>query len=68
MLPVGELPGQGAHQVVDGGRRVGAERPRFGGGFGEDVLVQALGRLASRGGRRLEGVQQGVQLGVECGG
>ncbi|MFI5905302.1 hypothetical protein [Streptomyces cyaneofuscatus] len=41
LLPVGQLPEQAAHQLVDGGR-AGAEGPRFGGGLGEDVFIQVL--------------------------
>ncbi|MFJ1869655.1 hypothetical protein ACIOD1_34240 [Streptomyces sp. NPDC088097] len=68
LLPVGQLPEQAAHQLVDGGRRAGADGPRFGSGLGEDVVVQVLEGLTPRSGRSVESGQGGVQLGVESGG
>lgn len=57
LLPVGQLPEQAAHQLADGGRRAGAEGPRFGGGLGEDVFVQVLEGLTPRSGRSVESGQ-----------
>ncbi|MGO4636160.1 hypothetical protein AB4225_35380 [Streptomyces sp. 2RAF24] len=51
------MPEQAAHQLVDGGRRAGAEGPRFGGRLGEDVLVQVLEGLTPRSGLSVESRQ-----------
>ncbi|AWZ04599.1 MULTISPECIES: hypothetical protein [unclassified Streptomyces] len=65
LLPVGQLPEQAAHQLVDGGRRAGAEGPRFGAGLGEDVFVQVLEGLTPRSGRSVESGGRTRQRGAD---